>query len=93
MTVRREPRQGHFRGVRTPDLRKRARVARKRRSAPQKPLRATCRKCGKRFFQNPKQASHKFCSATCRKRAWEEKRAMELLISALKKTLEKMERP
>jgi len=90
MTVRQQARQGRFRGVRTPVIRKRVSQAREGKPARETGAKSICPNCRKRFKQNPNQARHEFCSPNCRKRAWEKKRIIGLLISTLKEVMERL---
>jgi len=48
-----------------------------------------CHNCNKRF--NKKQKEQIFCSSNCRKRFWDKKKVIELLISILQESLGKLE--
>jgi hypothetical protein len=53
----------------------------KARHAPKRPCPVVCTACGKRFV--PTRSWQKFHSANCRKRAWDEKRIIEMAIRGL----------
>jgi len=47
-----------------------------------------CAHCGAKF--EPKREKQFFCSDNCRKRAWDKKRIIDLLISILREVMERL---
>lgn len=86
-----EPREGRFHGVRTPDRKKSALPTGSGRVGSPKPIKARCRRCRKFYYKNPNQAKHEYCSDNCRKRAYDERRIIRILIKALTELVEKYE--
>jgi len=77
--------------VRTREFEKRVGSRASRKWTPKTALKSHCLNCGRRFYLNPARPKNRFCSPNCRKRAWEKKQIIGLLISVLKKTLSKLE--
>jgi hypothetical protein len=46
---------------------------------------ALCPVCGRSF--NLARSTHKFCSPSCRKRAWDRKQILTIVVESLKKTI------
>lgn len=83
-------REGRKPRVRTRESEKRVETTGSRKWTPKTALKSRCPNCRRRFYLNPAKPKNKFCSPNCRKRAWEKKQIIQLLITVLNESIQKL---